>query len=72
MPWAHDRAVARRDYPRSGRQAGPLGREQTGPSSAHLSSQSPIDPQVSYWMWTPLMARLTMSRWISLVPSKIV
>ncbi len=29
-------------------------------------------PQVSYWMWTPEIARLMISRWISLVPSKIV
>ena len=28
--------------------------------------------QVSYWMWTPLIARAITSRWISEVPSKIV
>ena len=28
--------------------------------------------QFSYLMWTPEMARLMISRWISLVPSKMV
>ena len=30
------------------------------------------DSRVGYWMWTPLMARAMISRWISEVPSKIV
>jgi hypothetical protein len=37
-----------------------------------LSTLGRTNPQLSYWMWIPEIARLMIRRWTSDVPSKIV